>query len=111
MPMIRQPLSVLFPGLFSRTEQSNSKPYTTSGFQSRRNTRLLNANVSNASKHQAPWDHQNLDDERFLMTSVTPGNDPNRSRNGSQEQMIYGDGTNPNGIIKRTDVSISSATT
>ncbi|KAK2736393.1 hypothetical protein FQN57_000770 [Myotisia sp. PD_48] len=110
LPMIRQPLSIVFPRLFSRSTNTPSKPTGGSYYNaSRRPSRPTrrNGGPSLATIDGAPWATTN--DENIVLTSVKPGRDPVVRRTESEERMIGGDVADPgtNGILKRMEVSIS----
>lgn len=118
--MIKQPLSMLFPRLFTNnfTEpsepsepNSNARSYLRN---SRRTTRAFNDPAMTISTpDNAPWNKSSNSDEGdgdgYFMTLVSRGRE--RSPACDSESRIIDDvERNPgSGIVKRTDVSISDS--
>ncbi|EFW21820.1 conserved hypothetical protein [Coccidioides posadasii str. Silveira] len=110
LPMIRQPLSFIFPNLFSASDRSNSHPYEHSYMTASRHKSRCDRSVPTANRNLT-WTRDHAD--HVFIASVKPGaRDGYMHRTESEENMIDLErmDANGNGIIKTTDVSISAFT-
>ncbi|QVM07238.1 hypothetical protein D8B26_001941 [Coccidioides posadasii str. Silveira] len=108
--MIRQPLSFIFPNLFSASDRSNSHPYEHSYMTASRHKSRCDRSVPTANRNLT-WTRDHAD--HVFIASVKPGaRDGYMHRTESEENMIDLErmDANGNGIIKTTDVSISAFT-
>ncbi|KAK2834974.1 hypothetical protein FQN49_006730 [Arthroderma sp. PD_2] len=110
MPLIRQPLSILFPRVFGRSPHPTSKSH--SSFFGYRSSRRQDRNATNPSLSIAaslPWNMHNGDN--IVTTLVEPGRDLELSRTESEEHIISMDTLEANngGILKQTEVFVSES--
>ncbi|EEQ35102.1 hypothetical protein McanMca71_001710 [Microsporum canis] len=107
LPIIRQPLSILFPTVFGSSPQSRGRCSSLFGFRSARyrNQRVANPSLSIAAS--LPWNMHNGDN--VVTTMVEPGRDLELSRTGSEERIINMETLEANngGILKQTAVYVS----
>ncbi|OAX84593.1 hypothetical protein ACJ72_01047 [Emergomyces africanus] len=112
LPMIRQPLSILFPNLFSNSERSGSKQPSSRAYNLRyRNQGRRTGERSAPTNSSLPWAN-NSREEPVYMTSIKPRKDGIPNRTESEESMINLETLGPDStiIVKRTDVTISRQT-
>ncbi|PGG96883.1 hypothetical protein GX51_07620 [Blastomyces parvus] len=110
LPMIRQPLSILFPNLFSNSERSGSKqPSSRANNLRYRSQGRRTGDHSIPTNSSLPWARHSRE-EPVYMTSAKPHKDGIPHRTESEESMINLETLGPDStkIVKRTDVTISS---
>ncbi|OJD15152.1 hypothetical protein AJ78_04577 [Emergomyces pasteurianus Ep9510] len=109
LPMIRQPLSILFPNLFSNSDRSGSKqPSSRANNLRYRSQGRRTGDRSMPTNSSLPWASHSRE-EPVYMTSIKPHKDGIPNRTESEESMINLETLNPDStiIVKRTDVTIS----
>ncbi|KAI1912452.1 hypothetical protein LOZ39_005725 [Ophidiomyces ophidiicola] len=114
LPMIRQPLAMLFPNVFSMSNRS--RPYALSYAAASRHKSRGDRSLPTVNNPAGlPWssrdDHHHQD--HVFLASVKPGSrdddDDYKRRTESEESIIGTDHAGGNGIMKTTNVSISKS--
>ncbi|WEW58170.1 hypothetical protein PRK78_003638 [Emydomyces testavorans] len=106
LPMIRKPLSFLFPNIFSASNRSTSGPYTLS-YGATMGRKSRNERSTPAGEPGIPYA-----EDHVFMASVKPGGrDGHMRRTESEENMISLDHIDHNGtgIVKTMNVSVSES--
>ncbi|EGE85629.1 integral membrane protein [Blastomyces dermatitidis ATCC 18188] len=89
LPMIRQPLSILFPSLFSSSERSGSKqPSSRANNLRNRSQGRRTGEHSIPTNSSTPWARHSRE-EPVYMTAIKPRKDGIPNRTESEESMIY----------------------
>lgn len=117
--MIKQPLSFLFPSLFSRVDITTepSEPHTYRS--SRRNTRFNDPTLTVTTPENAPWNKSQTDRGSgedasggdYFLTSISRGRDRSRSPCESETRILQDveRSAATYQILKRTDVSVTDS--